>query len=64
MAAPVRGAHRADLAGLADLYIGRVGYKSHEPVRDYLFDEVDPDMINLHESSQNWRSCDVSKAFA
>lgn len=42
------GGEVIDLAGLADLYIGRVGYQSHQRVRDYLFDVVDPDMINVH----------------
>jgi hypothetical protein len=37
-----------DLAGLTDSYIGRVGYKDEQRVRDYLFDEVQPEMINIH----------------
>jgi hypothetical protein len=42
------GGEVIDLAGLGDLYIGRVGYKAEQRVRDYVFDEVEPDMINLH----------------
>ncbi|MGZ6143999.1 MAG: hypothetical protein ACXWLM_11720 [Myxococcales bacterium] len=46
------GGEVIDLAGLADLYIGRVGYQSHAAVRDYLFDEVRPEMLNLHGPCQ------------
>lgn len=42
------GAEVIDLAGLADLYIGRVGYEAQQRVRDYVLGEVRPDMINLH----------------
>lgn len=42
------GGEVIDLAGLADLYIGRVGYQDREAVRDYLFDEARPDLLNLH----------------
>jgi len=37
-----------DLAGLADLYIGRVGYQDRRAVEDYVFDEVKPDLLNIH----------------
>jgi len=50
------GGEVIDLAGLADLYIARVGYQSHGRVRDYLFDEVDPDMINVHGPCEYLRS--------
>jgi hypothetical protein len=42
------GGEAIDLAGLADLYIGRVGYQDHSRVRDYILDEVRPELINLH----------------
>ena len=37
-----------DLAGLADLYIGRVGYQDRRAVEDYVFDEVKPDLLNTY----------------
>ncbi len=37
-----------DLAGLGDVYIGRVGYESHGVVRDYVLGELKPELINLH----------------
>jgi hypothetical protein len=49
------GAEVVDLAGLADLYIGRVGYQERSAVRDYLFDEVRPEMLNLHGPVQYLR---------
>ncbi len=42
------GGEVIDLAGLADLYIGRVGYQDHSRVSDYLLDELKPELINLH----------------
>ncbi|HET7786619.1 MAG TPA: hypothetical protein VFL36_11665 [Myxococcales bacterium] len=42
------GAEVIDMAGLADLYIGRVGYQAQRQVRDYVLGEVRPEMINLH----------------
>lgn len=50
------GGEVIDLAGLADLYIGRVGYKSEKLVRDYLFDEVKPELLNIHGPSHYLRS--------
>jgi len=42
------GAEIIDLAGLADTYVGRVGYKDERAVKDYIFDKVKPDMLNVH----------------
>jgi hypothetical protein len=42
------GGEVVDLAGLADAYIGRIGYQSEDRVRDYVFDEVQPDMLDIH----------------
>jgi hypothetical protein len=42
------GGEVIDLAGLADLAIGRAGYQSHDEVRDYLFGEVKPELLNIH----------------
>ena len=42
------GGEAIDLAGLADLYIGRVGYQDQSRVRDYLLDDIKPELINLH----------------
>ena len=42
------GGEIIDLAGLADLTIGRAGYKSEKAVKDYVFDRVKPDMLNTH----------------
>jgi len=42
------GAEVIDLAGLADLYIGRVGYQAQRRVSDYVLGEIRPEMINLH----------------
>ena len=42
------GGEVIDLAGLADLYIGRVGYQAQDRVRDYVFGEVKPEFINIH----------------
>ena len=42
------GAEVIDLAGLGDLYIGRVGYEAHQRVRDYVLGEIRPEMINVH----------------
>jgi hypothetical protein len=50
------GGEVIDLAGLADLYIGRVGYKAEKLVRDYVFDEVKPELLNIHGPSQYLRS--------
>ena len=46
------GSEVIDLAGLADLYIGRVGYQSHAAVRDYVFDDIKPEMLNIHGPCQ------------
>ncbi len=46
------GAEVIDLAGLADLYIGRVGYQAQRQVRDYVLGEVRPEMINVHGPCQ------------
>ncbi len=42
------GGEVIDLAGLADRYIGRVGYRNERAVKDYVFDEVRPHFINVH----------------
>lgn len=42
------GGEVVDLSGLADLFIGRVGYQAHAAVRDYVFGDVRPDMVNVH----------------
>ena len=42
------GGEVIDLGGLADLYIGRVGYQAQAAVRDYLFDEAKPELLNIH----------------
>jgi hypothetical protein len=42
------GGEVIDLAGLADVYIGRVGYQDRRAVEDYVFDEVKPDLLNIH----------------
>jgi hypothetical protein len=49
------GAEVIDLAGLADLYIGRVGYQAHDLVREYVFRHVRPEMINVHGPCQYLR---------
>lgn len=49
------GGEVIDLAGLADLYIGRVGYQAQAAVRDYLFDEVRPELLNVHGPCQYLR---------
>ncbi len=41
-----------DLAGLGDLYVARVGHRSQALVADYLFDEVKPELLNIHTPSQ------------
>jgi hypothetical protein len=46
------GGEVIDLAGLADKYIGRVGYQAHDKVRDYVFETVKPHMLNLHGPCQ------------
>jgi hypothetical protein len=46
------GGEVIDLAGLGDLYIGRVGYQNQRAVRDYVFDEVRPELLNFHGPSQ------------
>jgi len=46
------GGEVVDLAGLADLYIARVGYGAQGAVRDYVFGEVKPEMINIHGPCQ------------
>src|SRR5437588_77332 len=45
------GGEVIDLSGLADLYIGRVGYQARGAVGAYIFDEVQPDMLNIHGPS-------------
>jgi MFS family permease len=42
------GGEIIDLAGLADKYIGRVGYAARAQVREYVFGVVRPDMLNVH----------------
>jgi hypothetical protein len=49
------GGEVIDLAGLADLAIGRAGYQAHEAVRDYLFGEVKPELLNIHGPCQYLR---------
>ena len=46
------GGEVIDLAGLGDLYIGRIGYQSQTAVRNYLFDDVKPEMLNIHGPCQ------------
>lgn len=42
------GGEPIDLAGLADLYIGRAGYQDQGRVRDYILGAIRPELINLH----------------
>ena len=49
------GGEVVDLAGLADLYLARIGYQSHGAVRDYVFGEMKPEMINIHGPCQYLR---------
>jgi uncharacterized membrane protein YphA (DoxX/SURF4 family) len=42
------GGEVIDLAGLADKYIGSVGYSTEAQVREYVFGVVRPDMLNVH----------------
>jgi len=53
------GGEVIDLGGLADLYIGRIGYHDRNAVGAYVFDEVEPDMLNIHGPVQylrdDWR---------
>jgi len=49
------GGEVIDLAGLADLYIGRVGYQNQQAVRDYVFEVVKPEMLNIHGPCQYLR---------
>ncbi|MCA1826609.1 MAG: hypothetical protein LC689_06675 [Myxococcales bacterium] len=46
------GGEVIDLAGLADRYIGRVGYQNQKAVEDYVFDRVKPQLMNIHGPCQ------------